>query len=56
MLEEYDQRMKEICLKFDGDSAATQEKLTSAFEIASSLRRLLDDKEIHVQQLINVKV
>jgi hypothetical protein len=43
-------------VKFDGDSAATQEKLNSAFEIASSLRKLLDDKELHVQQLLSLKV
>ncbi len=56
LIEEYDKKMKEICMKFDSDSAATQDKLTSAFEIASSLRKLLDDKELNIQQLLTFKV
>ena len=56
VVEECDRHLKELCVKFDGDSAATQEKLNSAFEIASSLRKLLDDKELHVQQLLSLKV
>lgn len=56
IVEEYDKKLKELCMKFDADSAATQEKLNSAFEIAASLRKLLDDKELHVQQLLSMKV
>jgi hypothetical protein len=56
LIENYDQRLKEACQKFDGESIATQDKLTAAFEIASSLRKLLDDKELHVHQLLTLKV
>jgi chromosome segregation ATPase len=51
IVENYEKQLQEVSFRFDGETAEIQEKLTMAFEIASSLRKLLDDKETLLQQL-----
>lgn len=44
-LDSYEKALKETAEKLEGASDESQEKLTSAFEIAGSLRKLLEDRE-----------
>ncbi|KAL2644512.1 hypothetical protein R1flu_012099 [Riccia fluitans] len=44
-LESYEKALKETAEKLEGASDESQEKLTSAFEIAASLRKLLEERE-----------
>lgn len=44
-------QLKETYGRLDGENAETQEKLNMAFDIASSLRKLLDEKEAYLEQL-----
>ena len=54
-METYERQIQDISFRYDGETAEIQEKLTMAFEIAASLRKLLDEKEIILQQLRNSK-
>ncbi|XP_024384287.1 uncharacterized protein [Physcomitrium patens] len=44
-IESYEKALKETGERLEGASDESQEKLTSAFEIAGSLRKLLEDRE-----------
>ena len=55
LAENYEKQLQEVSFRYDGETAEIQEKLTMAFEIASSLRKLLDDKETLLQQLKHAK-
>jgi uncharacterized protein (DUF2164 family) len=44
-IDSYDKALKETAEKLEGASDQSQEKLASAFEIAGSLRKLLEDRE-----------
>ncbi|KAG0614176.1 hypothetical protein M758_6G156500, partial [Ceratodon purpureus] len=44
-LDSYEKALKETAERLEGTSDESQEKLTSAFEIAGSLRKLLEDRE-----------
>ncbi|KAI5064878.1 hypothetical protein GOP47_0019573 [Adiantum capillus-veneris] len=44
-LKSYEKALKETAEKLEGASDESQEKLSSAFKIASSLRKLLEDRE-----------
>ncbi|KAJ7563281.1 hypothetical protein O6H91_03G104200 [Diphasiastrum complanatum] len=47
----YEKALKETAEKLEGASDESQEKLSSAFEIAASLRKLLEDRESHFATL-----